>query len=390
MGETITKQEVKIRVKRLQNELQKIEMDCCLISSNVNIFYLTGMIFSGYLYVPAEGELHYFVKRPEGIVCENVDYIYKPEQIPNLLKNKGLKLPETLLLEADELVYSEYIRLHSVFLPKRTGNATTLLRGLRSIKTQFEIEQLKISAKKHCEVYSEIKKCYRKGISDLDLQIEIEYIMRQRGSIGIFRAFGSNMDNFMGTVLAGENAAAPAPYDFALGGAGNSAMPIGANGTILKDGMTVMVDMAGNFSPYITDMSRVFSVGKIDQKAINAHNVSLLIHNELKNIAKPGFSCADLYNETYKIVEKENLSPYFMGTMQQAKFVGHGIGLQINEPPVLSPRSKEILQKNMVFAFEPKFVIPEIGAVGIENSYLVTDSGIENLTIFEENIIPFQ
>ncbi|MDR1456001.1 MAG: M24 family metallopeptidase, partial [Tannerella sp.] len=78
----------------------------------------------------------------------------------------------------------------------------------------------------------------------------------------------------------------------------------------------------------------------------------------------------------------------FMGTRQQAKFVGHGIGLQINEPPVLTPRSEEALQPNMVFALEPKFVIPGVGAVGIENSFLVTETGLEKITLFEEDIIP--
>lgn len=77
-----------------------------------------------------------------------------------------------------------------------------------------------------------------------------------------------------------------------------------------------------------------------------------------------------------------------MGTEQQAKFVGHGIGIQINELPVLTPRSKEELLPNMVFALEPKFVIPGVGAVGIENSFLVTETGVEKLTRFNEEDHP--
>jgi len=76
-----------------------------------------------------------------------------------------------------------------------------------------------------------------------------------------------------------------------------------------------------------------------------------------------------------------------MGTKQQAKFVGHGVGLEINELPVLTERSKELLEPGMVFALEPKFVLPSIGAVGIENTFLVTSAGIEKLTLFEEQII---
>jgi Xaa-Pro aminopeptidase len=90
------------------------------------------------------------------------------------------------------------------------------------------------------------------------------------------------------------------------------------------------------------------------------------------------------------IASRYGLSDYFMGTRQQAKFVGHGIGIEINEPPVLSPRSRHLLQKGMTVALEPKFVIPGTGAVGIENSYLVTGGGIEKLTVFEEGIIPLE
>jgi Xaa-Pro aminopeptidase len=379
-----------LKIKNLQHLLQKIGMNGCLISNNVNIYYLTGNVFNGYIYVPCEGQYFYFVKSPAHLIGDNICYIYKPEQMPDFFRKNSIKIPETLLLEEDELTYSEYCRLHSVFQPQKTGNASSVMRTLRSVKLPEEIEQFSISAAKHIDVYSKIKSCYHHGISDIDLQHEIEYLMRKNGSIGIFRTFGSNMEIFMGTVLVGDNAEMPSPFDFALGGAGiDISFPMGANGTIIKEGMTVMIDMAGNYTPYQTDMSRVFSLGKIPEKALHAHNISLSIHNELKNIAKPGISCADLYNKALKIVEKEKLTQYYMGIRQQAKFIGHGIGLQINEIPVLSARSKDVLQSNMVFALEPKFVIPGVGAVGIENTWLVTDNGIDVLTKFEENIIPF-
>ena len=103
--------------------------------------------------------------------------------------------------------------------------------------------------------------------------------------------------------------------------------------------------------------------------------------------AHPGTLCADLYNECLAIVEAEGAKPYFMGTELQAQFVGHGLGLQINELPVLTGRSKDVLEEGMVIAFEPKFVLPKIGAVGIENTYLITASGAENLTPAPEEII---
>ena len=373
---------------RIQQAMKQINADGCLLTVDVNQYYTTGRIYSGYFYLPVEGAPWFFIKRPNGLSGNQVEYIRKPEQMPELFAAHGLKMPDKLLLEADELTYNDYVRLQNVFNPKETANATALIRTLREIKTPWEISQFRISAKQHAKTYAEIPECFRPGMTDLEFQYEIEKRMRKNGSIGLFRAFGANMDIFMGSILAGENAETPSPFDFALGGGGiDASCPLGANGTLLKEGTAIMVDMAGNYTSYMTDMTRVFAVGRLTDLAYRAHETSRFIQSEIENVARPGTACAELYNIAEKIAGNEGLLPYFMGTKQQAKFVGHGIGIQINELPVLTPRSKEVLAPNMVFALEPKFVIPGVGAVGIENSFLVTENGIEKLTLFKEEII---
>ncbi|WP_280750937.1 MULTISPECIES: Xaa-Pro peptidase family protein [unclassified Parabacteroides] len=382
------RKDLQLKWRRLQENMSKTGADGCLLSVDVNLYYVAGRVYSGYFYLPAEGDPWFFVKRPNGLTGDQVHYIRKPEQMPELFIEHQIPLPKKLLLEGDELAYNEYMRLAAAFKPEETGNATALLRQTRSVKTPWEIEQFSLSARQHALTYSEITGCFRPGMTDIELQYEIEKRMRKNGSMGLFRAFGANMDIFMGSLLAGENAETPSPFDFALGGGGvNSSLPIGANGTLLKEGTAVMVDMAGNYTPYITDMTRVFSVGKLPEEAYRAHQVALEIQEVVTNISRPGTSCAEMYNLSLNIAEKAGLGDCFMGTKQQAKFVGHGIGIQINELPVLTPRSKEVLEPAMVFALEPKFVLPGIGAVGIENSFLVTETGIEKLTIFEEEII---
>jgi len=137
----------------------------------------------------------------------------------------------------------------------------------------------------------------------------------------------------------------------------------------------------------MSDMSRVYSFGKLPEIARRAHRISMEMHQRLMEEAKPGMACSDIYNRMLEYADRSGLAANFMGFSQQAKFVGHGVGLEINEPPVMMSRSKDLLQTGMVFAFEPKFVLPNIGAVGIENTYLVTDTGIEKLTVLEEDIV---
>ena len=379
--------ELELKWRRIQQAMRQEEADGCLLTMNMNLYYVSGQVFNGYFYLPAEGRPYWFVKRLTIPETNQVHVIRKPEQIPDFFRDLNLAMPRKLLLEADELSYNEYIRLQHVFRAEATGNASALIRHIRMIKTPWEIEQMRISARKHEAVYREIPACYRPGMRDIELQIEIEKRMRVHGSLGYFRAFGSNMDIFMGSLLAGENAGEPSPFDFALGGAGMHASgPLGANGTLLREGTTVMADMSGNYTAYQTDMTRVFSIGKLPDRAYRVHRVALEIQARMERTAKPGAPCAELYRDALAMAGQEGLEDCFMGTRFQAKFVGHGVGLEINELPVLTTRSKDILQPGMTFAFEPKFVLAGIGAVGIENTFLVTDSGVEKMTLLDENI----
>lgn len=388
MQNRMLENELELKWNNLRKVMRQEEADGCLLSMNMNLYYLTGQVFNGYFYLPLEGHPYFFVKRQTLPGFDRVHVIRKPEQLPEMFRQLGLPLPRKLLLEGDELPYNDYCRIVNLFQPGQTGNASALLRRLRMVKTPWEIGQMRVSARQHEAVYREITECYSPGMTDLELQIEIERRMRLHGSIGYFRAFGPNLAIFMGSLLAGENAETPSPFDFALGGGGiHPSCPLGANGIVLKEGMTVMVDMSGNYTAYQTDMTRVFSIGKLPVKAYDAHRLALEIQSEMERKAKPGVTCADLYLQAYNKVKQAGLENCFMGTRFQAKFVGHGVGLEINELPVLTVRSKEVLEPGMTFAFEPKFVFSGIGAVGIENTFLVTESGVEKLTLAEENIL---
>ena len=380
--------ELKLRRDKIRVLMAQQEIDAALITCNVNLIYTYGRVVSGYLYLPLNAPARLFIKRPNNIEGEHIHSIRKPEQLPDLLKECGLPLPAKLMLEGDELSYTEYTRLAACFLETTVVNGTPLIRKARSVKTNIEIEMFRRSGIAHTKAYEQIPSVYRPGMTDRQLSIEIERLMRLEGCLGIFRTFGQSMEIFMGSLLAGDNATAPAPYDFALGGEGlDPSIPIGANGALLQPGQSFMVDMGGNFYGYMGDMSRVFSIGKLPEKAYAAHQTCLDVQAAVIEKAKPGAVCEDLYNTAIDIVTKAGFADYFMGVGQKAKFIGHGIGLEINEAPVLAPRMKQELEPGMVFALEPKIVLPGIGPVGIENSWAVTTDGLEKLTLCKEEII---
>ena len=222
---------------------------------------------------------------------------------------------------------------------------------------------------------------YEPGMTDQTWAIEMYRLMLQSGNLGLFRIAGGSMEAFMGTILAGDNGGAVSPYDFALGGAGlHPSLPVGQSGVFLKEGMAVMVDIAGNFYGYLTDCTRTFAIGKIAPEAVRAHQVSIDIQRAVAAAGWPGARCEDLYNLALEMAGKAGLADCFMGGAQKAKFIGHGVGLVINEQPVLGARSKDVLEAGMCIALEPKFVMPGTGAVGVEDTFLVTPAGLELLT----------
>lgn len=381
--------ELKRRRDKIRVLMAQQSIDAALITCNVNLIYTYGRVVSGYLYLPLNAPARLFIKRPNDIEGEHVHPIRKPEQLPELIKECGLPAPTKLMLEGDELSFTEYNRLAACFPDAEVVSCgTSLIRQARSVKTNMEIEMFRRSGIAHTKAYEQIPSVYQAGMTDRQLSIEIERLMRLEGCLGYFRVFGQSMEIFMGSVLAGNNAATASPYDFALGGEGlDPSLPGGANGTLLQSGQSVMVDLGGNFNGYMGDMSRVFSIGKLPENAYAAHQTCLEIQETIVAKAKPGTVCEDLYNTAIDMVTKAGFADYFMGVGQKAKFIGHGIGLEINEMPVLAPRMKQELEPGMVFALEPKIVLPGVGPVGIENSWAVTTEGLEKLTLCGEEIV---
>lgn len=357
---------------RLADGMATEGIDALLLADNASKFYITGRVFAGYLYITADGNVVSAVQRPVELEGAGVVYIRKPEDLASVVG----AVPARLGLELDTMSYSMVERLRKVFGSSDIKNASAIMRSAREIKTPAEVAQIRMSGLKQERVYRRIPHLYVEGMTDIEFQIEIERASRLEGCLGQFRINGDSMELFMANVIAGENADEPSPYDFAMGGAGMSAsLPVGANGTVIKPGMVVMVDANGNYTGYMTDMTRCYSPGDVSGEARKAHECSRRIHRELCEAGKPGAEARALYERALAIVRDEGLEHLFMGHRQHAKFIGHGVGIEINELPVIAPRSHDVIKAGQVIALEPKFVIPGVGAVGIENTYHVKENG---------------
>ena len=377
-------EEQALRLEKVRGIMNDKRIDALLISDNANKYYLTGRVFSGYIYLPLKGEPIYFVKRPVTMKGDGVVSIRKPEQIAESI---GMLPPATIGLELATASYSKVERLRRIFPQSELADASSVMSAARAVKTAEELEKIRISGIKQDHVYRKIPTLYTEGMTDVELQVEIERESRLEGCLGQFRINGDDMELYMGNILVGDNADVPTPYDFAMGGEGmDPSLPVGCNGTVIKPGNSVMVDVNGNYTGYMTDMTRTYYVEEIGDLARKAHECSIAICHRLAELGRPGTEAKALYEEAEKMAREAGLHEYFMGHRQKAGFVGHGVGIEINELPVIAPRSRDILQENNVIALEPKFVIPKTGAIGIENTYVVTPDGLKPLTNTPEGL----
>ncbi|MCM1066218.1 MAG: Xaa-Pro peptidase family protein [Muribaculaceae bacterium] len=369
-------EEQELRIGRLKNLMGEAGISHAIVRDNSGIYYLTGRVFRGFIFIAAEMEHPlYFVHRPNILRAPGhgeLHLIRKPEDMGPLLEAAGIDTSVPVALELDALSYAEARRVAAVFGSTPELNLSPVLRAARAVKTAVEQDMLRMSGRRQSLVYERLPHYYREGMTDIEFQIEIERALRLEGCLGQFRIAGSDMELFMANVLTGENADTPTAFDFAMGGAGaDPSVPVGANGTIIRPGYPVMVDANGNFNGYMTDMTRMYAPGEPVAEAERINKLSADICSELAAMMAPGVPAKALYEKALAMATEAGLADNFMGHRYHAGFVGHGIGIEVNELPVLAPRSRDILAEGNVIAVEPKFVIPGLGAVGIENTYIV-------------------
>lgn len=384
--------EVEQRVKRLQDALMKNELEGALILENTNLYYFSGTVFDGFLFVPAEGApLLLANKGVERVKSESplkeIHSIQNTRDLPLKLREHS-SFPRRLGMELDVLPARDYLRYQRLFTAEtKMVDISKIIREIRWIKSPYEQELIKESAEIHGQLFLEIPRLVQIGLFDWELAAQIEYRARLAGHLGITRFRGFNRELFMGAVLTGPTGATLSPSDTPFGGQGLTPLyPMGAGGGRIEKGQPVSIDYVGNYTGYMVDQTRSFCLGTPPSLLKKAYETSLEIQAMVEEEAKPGVNGAYLYEKAVSIARKNQLAEHFMGYGQPVTFIGHGIGLEINEWPVIAKGIDLLLEEGQVFALEPKFVFPKLGLVGIENTYLIRSEGLEKLTVTSEEM----
>jgi Xaa-Pro dipeptidase len=388
-------QELQNRCESLQALLLEEGIDAALLVQNSDLFYFTGSIQRGAIYLPAVGEPVYFVIKDHGRArmesgLRQVLPLEGFKQLPEQLRQQGLTLPPTLGLELDVLPVLQYQRLSRLFPQAQAVDVSPLVRRLRACKSGYELDIMQDCALIAEKVHEYAKTLIKAGTTDLDIAAELECFARKEGHQGVIRFRGFNAELHFGHVLSGSDGAVPTFLDAPLGGLGvNPAVGQGASYKTIAAGEPVIVDFILAYDGYLVDQTRTFVVGTLEEQLQRAYTDMLSIQQALTEIAAPGVSWSEVYRHCSELADTLGYAENFMGSVgAQVAFIGHGIGIEVDEYPFIARGFEDqLLQENMTFAFEPKAVFPGKGAVGIENTWQVTGSGLRRLTRANEDLV---
>ncbi|WP_319587773.1 Xaa-Pro peptidase family protein [uncultured Desulfobulbus sp.] len=387
------KSEVDTRIQTFQNTLEQLGIDGALIIHHTNLFYLSGTSQSSHLFIPRSGKPILMVRKSFERACkespiEEIMDVKSLKMIPDILKEKGFNL-DTLGLELDVIPYNTWQFYNKIFKDSNFTDISDALKRIRTIKSEHEIDLLQRACGVLDQVFADVPAMLHEGMTEIELASLFEAGMRRRGYGGCSKMRAFNQDFFMGNVTTGASGAVPSYFDGPVGGCGLTPAnnPHGAGWKTISQGEVVYIDYTCVINGYTADGARMFVIGEISEQLRQAHAAALKIQEAIVAMIKPGVICEDVYTKSAELAEAIGLQEHFMGIgNDRVRFIGHGVGLELDEYPIFAKGVKMPLAVGMTFALEPKFVFPE-GAIGIENTYVLKADGPQVLTHAPEEII---
>lgn len=387
MDKKVPLSELQTRMKRFREKMNKLNPDweLAVIFSKVNQYYFTGTMQDGMILIPRDGEAEFWIRRSfERAVDESFFPNIKPMNSYRDAASCFAKVPSAVYLETEIVPVAVIERFRKHFPFDSVKPVDGAVNSVRAIKSQYELELMKKAGNIHQKVLEKrIPDILREGMSEADLALKLYTALVEEGhDAGIrFGMFDTPM--ILGHVGFGESSIYPTFFDGPGGNYGMSpAVPsFGSRETKLKAGDLVFIDAACAVDGYHTDKTMTYMFGKaLPEDVIDIHKKCADIQNEAASMLKPGAIPSEIYKSVINKLEPGFLVNFMGFGNRRVKFIGHGIGLNIDEYPVIAEGFSEPLQEGMVIALEPKKGIKGIGMVGIENTFIVTPNGGKCIT----------
>jgi Xaa-Pro aminopeptidase len=261
-------------------------------------------------------------------------------------------------------------------------DVSTTLRAVRSSKTDWEVARIEEASDQIDHAMERARLIITEGMTELELAAELERELRRQGMEGLVRMhrFGSEMH--VGGVLSGLSATMPTWHQAVMGGGGLSpSLPHGASRRKIRKGEPIAVDICGVSMGYISDETRTFVLGSLPDEAAEVQAATQEILRAMEAELRVGAGNEAVWMAAEAMAEEEGVIEGFMGVgATKMRFIGHGVGLELDELPILADGIPGHIPEGAVVAVEPKVVLPGYGVLGEENTYHVSSPGVKQLT----------
>ncbi|MCX8021292.1 MAG: Xaa-Pro peptidase family protein [Syntrophorhabdaceae bacterium] len=391
-GELTPREEVLRRIDALRKRMVEHGLNYGIIIQNVDMYYFAGTLQKGLLFIPIEGEPLLFIER----TLERARYespidvipIRKDRDVREIIDGKGI-LKGQGGMELDVVPVTLFERWKNILGLGMVKDISPLIRDVRMIKSPFEIKQIKKSGEIITRVFEKGREIIKEGMSEMEIGSLLELEGRKAGHQGFLRMRGLNQEMMSTYVTHGISGVIQSHGDVPISGVGvTHAIAQGPSLNRVRKGVPVLIDYGGGYNGYITDETRPYVIGEMKDIFKKAYDVAREIVDETLSVLKEGVNGTEIFDMALKKAKKARMEEYFMGYgPTKVSFIGHGLGLEINELPVITPRHNIPLKEGMVFAFEPKFVIPGEGAIGIEIDIIVRKEKAERVTDFPLDVV---
>lgn len=359
--------------------MQRQEIDCIILFGSRNIYYATNTAQFSICLIPRDTEPIIFIKRnfergKKETSIKNVVRLNSTEDVINEIRSQELDRGK-IGIEMNLVRVNQFLKLQKD-LQAEFVDINPLFYKLRSIKDKTEIESFKKAAKAAMNVQTACREFLQPGITELDVAAEVSREAKINGS---WNPVTDSYWDGNGFVLAsGENLYTPGDYPILSGVGLTNATPRSASNRLLKEGDVFVLDFACNVEGYHADHARTYFIGKPTSKYIKLYKLVQEALEQIENQILIGKEIGVLYREIkQKIGQYED---YFQGFDDYRQGLGHGVGLELGEPPAIVEQNKEKFQAGMVIAFEPKLIIPGWGAIDFEDTVHIQSTQSEVLT----------
>ena len=383
-----------LRLHKLQDLLTEHKADLAILHYATDLCYYTGSTLPLYLLVPQRGEARVVARKALARIAEEVHLplsaFSSSKEMAAIFADAGAGQASRVGLTLDTLSYNTVERLQPLFPRAELVDLAWDVRALRMVKSPEEIAVMARGGQAMAGMAELIREHFRPGMTELELSAALEYALRLQGNEMVIRCRREGMEMAgCGVCTAGINTLAGTRFEGVCGGVGlSSAVPFGVTADPIPPNTPILIDYGFVLEGYHIDQTRMACWGEPPAEARHAFDAMLAVEEAVFAALRPGAPWEEIYRVAVDRAAALGYTEGFMGLgSEQVKFIGHGVGLELDEPPILAPRMQQPLEAGMTLAIEPKVALPGLGMVGIEDTVVLRADGIERLTVCPREMV---